>query len=190
VIAFAPVAKAVGGSAATPFVSVAVPSEVVPLKNCTVPVGVPVVVDATVAVSVTFCPNTGAVGVKVTVVVDVGVWASVTFTAGEVSPVKLLSPRYCAVIELAPAVRADVEIVATPPESVAVLSEVPPLKNWTEPVGVPIPGLTALTVAVSVTFCPTTGDTGENVTNVDEAAAATCTGMAVEVLDVKLSSPE
>ena len=50
-------------------------------------------------------------------------------------------------------------------------SEVVPLKNWTVPVGVPDPGLDArLTVAVSVTLLPTTGDTGENVTTVDEAA--------------------
>ena len=45
-------------SVATPFVIVSVPSEVVPLKNWTVPVGVPApdVTGATVAVNVTSCP--------------------------------------------------------------------------------------------------------------------------------------
>jgi hypothetical protein len=190
VIELAPIARAVGGSEATPSVSVAVPSEVVPLKNWTVPVGVPEVIAATVAVSVTSCPNTGALGVKETVVVEVGVGASVTVTAGEVSPLKLSSPRYCAVIELAPAARLGVVKVPTPLVSVAVPIVVAPLKNWTVPVGVPDPGLAALTVAVSVTFCPTTGNTGANVTTVDEADSPTVTVVADEVLGVKVLSPE
>ena len=53
-------------------------------------------------------PEDGRAGEKETVVVDVGVWASVTVTVGEVSPLKLVSPRYCAVIELVPAARVDV----------------------------------------------------------------------------------
>jgi hypothetical protein len=190
VIELAPVARAVGGSEATPPAIVAVPSEVVPLKNWTVPVGVPEVIAATVAVSVTSCPNTGALGVKETVVLDVADCASVTVAIGEVSPLKLPSPRYCAVIELGPAARAVVEKVATPLASVTVPIAVAPLKNWTVPVGVPDPGLAALTVAVSVTFWPTTGDAGENVTTLDEADCTTVTVVGDEVLDVKLSSPE
>ena len=38
--------------------------------------------------------------------------------------------------------------------NVPVPSEVVPLKNWTVPVGVPVPGLAAVTVAVSVTDAP------------------------------------
>jgi hypothetical protein len=149
-----------------------------------------VVFDATVAVKVTFWPKTGELGEKETVVVDVGVWASVTRWAGEVTPLKSLSPRYCAVIKLAPAARAVVEILPTPLASVCVPSEVPPLKNWTVPVGVPDPGLAALTVAVSITLCPTTGDDGKDVTTVAEAASPTVTVAGVEVLDVKVPSPE
>ena len=57
------------------------------------PVGVPVVGDETVAVSVTSCPKTGELGEKERAVVDVGVEASVTVTAGEVPPLKLLSSQ-------------------------------------------------------------------------------------------------
>ena len=80
--------------------------------------------------------------------------------------------------------------MATPPASVAVPSEVEPLKNLTLPVGVADPGLAALTVAVSVTLCPTTGDDGKDVSTVDEAASPTVTVTGDEVLDVKLLSPE
>ncbi len=54
-------------------------------------------------------------------------------------------------IELAPSASALVAMLPEPLVSVAVPSEVAPLKNWTVPVGVPAPGLTACTVAVRVT---------------------------------------
>ena len=65
-----------------------------PLKKSTDPVGVPVsgLTGATVAVKVTLCPKTGALGEKVSVVVDVAVAATVTVTAGEVLAAKLVSP--------------------------------------------------------------------------------------------------
>jgi hypothetical protein len=58
VIELAPVGRARGARLPTPLVRVAVPSDVVPLKNVTVPVGVPVsgLTGATVAVSVTSSP--------------------------------------------------------------------------------------------------------------------------------------
>jgi hypothetical protein len=49
-----------------------------------------------------------------------------------------------------------VEKVATPPVSVPVPITVAPSRKLTVPVGVPAPGLTAATVAVSVTDCPKT----------------------------------
>ena len=50
---------------ATPLVSVAVPSDVEPFMNWTVPVGVPEpgLIGTTVAVSITGCPKTGELGV-------------------------------------------------------------------------------------------------------------------------------
>ena len=64
-----------------------------------------------------------------TVVVDVGVAATVIETAGEVLAMKLASPEYWPVIELSPVASSVVVSVATPPEIVAVPSEVVPLKN-------------------------------------------------------------
>jgi hypothetical protein len=94
------------------------------------------------------------------------------------------------VIELAPAVRIDVVIVATPPTSSAVPSDVVPLKNCTVSLGVPVPGLTALTVAVRITFCPTTGEFGKEVIAVVVDARPTVTVTGAEPLVVKLVSPE
>src|SRR5437667_11135432 len=51
---------------------------------------------------------------------------------------------------------AEVPKVACPPASAFVLSVVAPSLKMTEPVGVPAPGETALTVAVNVTDWPNT----------------------------------
>ncbi len=82
-------------SVATPLLfSVPVPREVVPLKNVTVPVGVPTpgLTTATVAVNVTLWPKTAVLAEEVNVVVvDAG--ATGTVTAGEeVLVAKLSSP--------------------------------------------------------------------------------------------------
>src|SRR6185437_5976193 len=70
-----PNASAVEVVVATPLLSVPEPRNVVPLKNLTVPVGVPVPPApwATVADSVTGWPKTGESGVTPTVVVDAAV---------------------------------------------------------------------------------------------------------------------
>jgi hypothetical protein len=72
-----------------------------------------------------------------------------TVTAGAMLDVKLLSPEYTAVIELLATGRVVVSRVATPLVSVSVPSDVVPLKNWTVPVGVPVP--VGATVAVKAT---------------------------------------
>jgi hypothetical protein len=169
---------------ATPAVIVPVPRNVVPLKNSTVPEGVPVsgLTGATVAVKVTVCPKTGALGEKVRVVVDVAVAATVTVTSGDVLVPKLVSPEYCAVTVLAPAGRAVVVKLATPAAIVPVPSDVVPLKNSTVPVGMPAPGLTAATVAFKVTFWAATGEDGKKVTAVVVDACETGTETGAEVL--------
>jgi hypothetical protein len=54
-----------------------------------------------------------------------------------------------------PAVRAEVFVVAIPPESVTGAPKLEPSTiNWTVPVGVPTAGEAAPTVAVNVTDCP------------------------------------
>ena len=93
VIALAATGSVVVAKVAAPPVSVPVPSKVVPLKNWTVPVGVPVVVGVTVAVKVTLWPATGAGGEEATTVVVVAVAATVTLIAGETIKEKLESPE-------------------------------------------------------------------------------------------------
>jgi len=77
-----------------------VPMVIVPLRNVTVPVGVPApgAVTVTVAVKVTACPTEDGLGDDVTVV-DVLALLTVWDTAVLVLPLKLVLPRYCAVIE-------------------------------------------------------------------------------------------
>ena len=89
---------------------------------------------------------------------------------------KSLLPQILRRDRLAPAASVEVgAMVATPLTRFALPIVVEPLKNSTVPVGVPDPGLAALTVAVKVTFCPITGAKGEYVTTVDEFASATFT---------------
>ena len=93
VIALLPCVRAVVVRVAMPPLRVAVPRDVVPLKNATVPVGMPEpgLVAATVAVSVTLEPTVAGFGATVTEVV---VLASLTPTesACDVLVVKLVSP--------------------------------------------------------------------------------------------------
>jgi hypothetical protein len=106
-------------------------------------------------------------------VTDVVVLACCTVwvTAADVLAEKLEFPRYSAVIELKPKGSEDVTRVATPLFRVAVPSElVPPLKNWTVPVGTPA---LELTPAVSVTGWPTTEGLGA------EATVVTVAGLTV-----------
>ena len=65
-----------------------------------------------------------------------------------------------------PAARAEVVNVATPPLSVPESIGLPPSRNVTDPVGVPVPGATAATVAVKVTDWPNTEGFWDEVTAV------------------------
>ena len=73
---------------------------------------------------------------------------------------------------------------------VPVPSEVVPLKNWTVPVGVPVPGLAAVTVAVSVTDAPELDGLGTTTTDAFVLAFVTVTLVAGEVFGAKVLSPE
>ena len=83
---------------------------------------------------------------------------------------------------------ADVLMLAVPPESVPVPRMVAPSLNVTVPVGVPEPGLLALTVAVNVTDWPTLEEGGAAVTVVVVASWPTVS-VVVPLLEVKLLSP-
>jgi len=123
---------------------------VVSTLTVTFPVGTPVVADFTVAVKVTELPCFDGLAEELTVV-DVAAFATVWVKAVELLPVKFVAPPYTAVIECDPAPKLDVTNVAAPPLSVLVPNGVPPSSNVTEPVGVPAPGATAVTVALNVT---------------------------------------
>ena len=62
--------------------------------------------------------------------------------------------------------RDEIAKVATPPLSVPVPRVAPPSLNVTLPVGVPLPGAAAVTVAVKVTDWPKTEGFADDVTAV------------------------
>jgi len=72
-----------------------------------------------------------------------------------------------AVMECGPTARAEVENVALPLLSAPVPNTVAPFLNVTIPVGVPLPGATAATVAVNVTDWPNTDGLCEEITVVE-----------------------
>ena len=85
-------------------------------------------------------------------------------------------------IESVPAGRVVVVRVATPSDRVSVPIWVEPLEKMTVPVGLPEPGLTGETVAVSVTGWPATEGLRLEVTVVVVEAWATTTARAGDVL--------
>ena len=90
-----------------------------------------------------------------------------------------------------PVARAVVANVAMPPLNVPVPIGLPPSRNVTDPVGVPVPGATAVTVAVNVTDWPKTEGFSDEVTAVAVLALLTTCGFPVSepVLPLKLGSP-
>ena len=90
-----------------------------------------------------------------------------------------------------PAARAEVVNVATPPLSVPEPIGLPPSRNVTDPVGVPVPGATAVTVAVNVTDWPKTEGFSDEVTAVAVLPLLTTCGFPViePVLPLKVASP-
>lgn len=79
--------------------------------------------------------------------------------------------------------------VAMPALSVPVPRVVPLSAKVTVPLGVPVPGATARTVAVNVTAPPTCAGFQEEATAVDVVAMFTVCVAAEEVLDAKLELP-
>jgi hypothetical protein len=93
------------------------------------------------------------------------------------------------VIEWLPRASAAVASAAVPAESGALPSDVAPSKNWTEPPGLPAPGGTAVTVAVSVTLCANADGFGALVNDVVVLAGSTVCACAADVPPVKFGSP-
>ena len=100
----------------------------------------------------------------------------------DVLPRSSTLPEYTAVIECAPWVSTDVEIVAFPLASVAVPTVVAPFFNVTVPVGAPLPGATVTTVMVKITDLPRVDGLSEEFRVVELAALLTVSVSTAEVL--------
>jgi hypothetical protein len=128
------------------------------IANCTVPVGVPVDGEtaATLAVKLTDWPYVDGLPLLPTLTLLLAiftVWPPVRVSE---LPVKFTSPEYVAVtVWFATDSVAVFPEVAVPDESVTGEPKfVPSIANCTVPLGVPVAGETAVTVAVNVTPCP------------------------------------
>ena len=102
-------------------------------------------------------------------------------------------PVYVAATVFVPTVPKATWHVATPAFRVCVppvhVMLFPPLVNETVPVGVPLPGLTAATVAVKVTVCPVTEGLTDDVRAVVVLAAFTVCVIGEDVEPVKTPAP-
>jgi hypothetical protein len=128
--------------------SVPVPSVVEPSLKVTEPVSTPAPGATTpiVAVKVTDWPKTDVLADELRLVVVLAMRTG-TVAGEDVLELKLPSPRYWAVIECVPAVKAAVLTAAVLPHKGVVAIGVVPSKNSTDPVGVPAPGATTPIVA-------------------------------------------
>src|SRR5207247_3581011 len=161
-----------------------------PSLKVTFPVGVPEpgLFAVTVAVNFTDCPNTDGFNEELTDVVEQYFTGCVSL--GDVLPVKFAAPPYDAVIEWEPTASVLVTNVPWPePSRVPVPRMVEPSLKVTVPVGVPAPGLFAVTVAVNVTACPDSDGLAEELTTVAVLAFFTVSVSVLEVLPLKVASP-
>src|SRR5579872_153561 len=188
VIVLLPTASAAVLNAAWPLLSTTTfeASTLLPWVKVTVPTGAPEL-EVTLAVKLTDCPKVDGLGVEVTVVV-VAKFCTVC-TVLPLLAAKLKSEAYVAVMVSLPVASADVLKAAAPLEFKGTwASTVLPCWNVTWPVGVPVPGGTAVSVAVKVTDCPPFEGLGVEASAVDDPLAWTvCTSDALPAL--KLESP-
>src|SRR5439155_18343149 len=161
-----------------------------PSRKVTLPAGVPApgLLAVTVAVKVTDCLNTDGLAEELADVVVP--YFTVCVSLGDVLTLKFASPPYDAVIECEPTASVLVTNVAWPELSrVPVPRVLVPSLKVTVPVGVPAPGLFAVTVAVKVTACPDTEGLAEELTNVVVPAFLTVWVSGLDVLPLKFASP-
>jgi hypothetical protein len=128
------------------------PSMVVACENVTVPVGVPLALEVTVAVNVTDWLKLDGFGVetKVTVVLPC---CTAWLNTDEVLALKLASPLYVPVMLCVPTARVEMDNVATPLEfsdDVPICS----VPSWKVTCPVGVPEVPEATLAVKVTVCP------------------------------------
>ncbi len=161
-----------------------------PSWKVTFPAGVPApgLLAVTVAVKVTDCLNTDGLAEELADVVVP--YFTVCVSLEEVLPLKFASPPYDALIEWEPTASVLVTNVAWPePFRVPVPRVLEPSLKVTVPVGVPAPGLFAVTVAVKVTDCPDSDGLAEELTSVVVLAFFTVWVSVLEVLPLKVAPP-
>ena len=134
-----PTDKLESESCATLLETVAVPKDVVPSRNVTLPVTVPPPDETTTAVNTTVWSKFDGLMFGDTVVVVVETLI-VSVTGADVLPANFESPPYCAVSVCDPKESVGTESCARLFETLAVPSEVAPSKNVTVPVADPFPG--------------------------------------------------
>lgn len=174
--------------ATAPLVKARVPSEAVPSRNVTIPVGIPEVEEVTVAVNVTGLSLDAEMEelTNATVVGAVTAGVMVSITAVEVLLAKFALPAYLQMIECVPTVSVDVIKVATalllsvPVPSVAV-----PSRKVMLPVGVPEP--LDVMVAVNVSGLPLDAEAAEATMVAVVAAAAAGVMVSVKTGEVLLA---
>ena len=155
-----------------------------PLSKTMTPVGEKLVepVGLTVAVRTSGWPTTEGLGETVKVVAVLTaftVWVKVVETLA----LKLPSPLYDAVSAWVPPLRAEVVIVAWPETRLAAGWEIPSMAKTTLPVGVPMPGATALIVAVMVTALPRSDGFADELRTVELLEGLTFCGKSAELLE-------
>ena len=148
-ILFVPTASPAVENDAVPPLSVSVPNVFDPALNVTVPAGVPVVEDATVAVKVTNSPEVDGFA-EDDRVVEVLALVTTLLSAVEVLGSKCTSPLYVAINLVVPTGSEEISKLAEPPPSVPVPSTVVPTMNDT----VSPSGGAGETTAVKVTVAP------------------------------------
>ena len=129
-----------------------------PSLKVTVPGGVPAPGELTVTVAVKTMawPNTDGAEEELTEVVVPALLTTWLRALAVELELKVVSAPYSTVIEWVATDKLFAAKVAWPPAKETLPSVVVPFLKATDPVGVPVAGETALTVAVNVTDCPTT----------------------------------
>ena len=162
--------------------SVPVPNVVVPSLNVTVPVGVPILWSATVAVNVTDWPNTEGFVEEVNVVVVLSL-LTVCVSVGEVLPLTLASPPYTALIGWLLGVNIEIVNIACPELRLTAANGVAPSLKVIVPVAE-----AGETVAVKVTGWLYAEGFAEEVVVVVELALFTVIAGLVSVLELSAVS--
>jgi len=156
-----------------------------PSLKTTVPVGVAVTPEVTVAVNVTDCPTADGLAEEMSAVV-LAAWVTDCDSVAEVLAANVVFAEYVAVMACTPAGRSVVVNVAVPADRVPVPMPAPLSENVTVPVGVPEP---LVTVAVSVIEAPKDAGLSDEATVVVVGMPLTTWLRIVDVLGSKVASP-